>query len=191
MGTIPEFVQPGDFFCVFTGFGVSKLVTLGEFLNGDRFARTPGRNFSHAGVAVAVTKGLSGPLVTIVEAAPGDVRRIPWHYDGSAIVLWSTGVMEPKDRRAVVTKAEQMAAGDTDYGWPNYLAIGLKRLHIPVPFLNAYIASDRTVICSQVVDLAWRAGGTVLLPGKLPGFVTPQEEADLLMDAGAVPLHGM
>jgi hypothetical protein len=189
MSNIPALVQPADYFCVFVGTEISRLIALGEWLNGDKFAQTLGKEFSHAGMAVAVTKGLDGPLVDIVEAWPSGVRRLPWHYDGLAnVTLWSTGVLEPKDRAATVNKANAMVG--EPYGWLNYPAIGLRRLHVPAPLLDWYVSRGKSVICSQVVDLSWRAGGTVLRPDLAPGYVTPQEEADLLMDAGAVPLSG-
>lgn len=190
MGTIPSGVKPGDFFCVFVGSEVSRLIALGEWLNGDRFARTPGRQFSHAGIVVGVRHPRMGIQASIVEAEPGGACLVPWHYSGGCAVIWSTGVLEPSNRGAVVSVAEQMASRHVPYGWLNYPAIGLGRLGVSFSPLDRYIASGRSVICSQLVDLAWRAGGTVLRPDRPPGLITPQEEADLLMSLGAKPMHG-
>lgn len=190
MGTIPAGVQPGDFFCVYTGSEVSRLVALGEWLNGDKFSRTPGKRFSHSGVAVAVddNKALVQPRVIIVEAQPGGVRRVPWHYDQGCVVIWSTGRVVIPDRGAVVAKAESLVG--TPYGFLNYPAMGARRLHLPVPLLDRYVASEHSLICSELTDISERAGGYVLCPDRPPGRVTPQEIADTLLESGARKLRG-
>lgn len=188
MATVPANVQPGDFFCVLTASEVSRLIVLGEWLNGDRFSRTPGKRFAHAGIVTAVASSRvpdRPPQATIVEAEPGGVRRCLWHYGTGSIAVWSTGVAAPANRAAAVRRAEELVG--TPYGWWNYPAIGARRLHIPVPYLDSYVGSDRSVICSQLVDMCWIAGGTRMFPGRTTGFVTPQEEADWLMARGARP----
>lgn len=194
MVNVPANVQPGDFFCVLTASEMSKLITIGEWLNGDRFARTTGKRFAHAGIVVSVEyprspgsrKRLDMPQISIVEAEPGGVRRCLWHYGPGSIVIWSTGVAAPRSRTAAVARANHMVG--TPYGWLNYPAIGAHRLHIPAELLDWYVDSDRSVICSQVVAMCWEAGGTMLFPDRPAGFVTPQQEADWLLARGALPI---
>lgn len=188
MGTIPAGVQPGDFFCTYCPNAVDKIVTVGEWLNGDRFARTRGRRFAHSGVVTAVSTLGSHTAITIVEAEPGGVRQCGWHYGAGCVVVWSTGVMRAPNPDWAADKARSLVG--TPYGFLNYPAIGARRLHVPVPWLDAYVASEEQLICSEVTDLAERAGGLTIRPDLPPALITPQQIADVLMEAGAVPMAG-
>lgn len=184
---VPDGVQPGDFFCLggLTS-DVAKLVALGEFIDGDKFALTRGREFIHAGVCVAVPRAAQ-PV--IVEAEPGGARKVPWHYGDNSPAIWSTGVMEPLSRGNVVGMANSLVG--TPYGWLDYAAIAARRLHLNWPGLQDYINSTGSLICSALVAVCWVAGMTPLFPGRWPGYATPQQEADLLMSKGAVALGGI
>ena len=168
MSNVPEHVQPGDWFCVNTGAPVGKLIRFGEWLNGDGF-----HDYDHSAVVTQVD-----PL-TVVEAAFRGAVEVPYHYFGRDII-WSTGLVEPPDRDAVVAAARRYIG--TPYSFLDYAALVTHRLRIPVPRLKSYIASTGHMICSQLVDQCELEGGLHLFQdGRWPGYVTPAALADLLL----------
>jgi len=168
MSNVPGGVRPGDWFCVDSGSFTSKLIRAGEWLNGDGF-----HDYEHAAVVTAVR-----PL-TIVEARPSGAAEAAYHYEGCNII-WSTGLIEPPDREAVVAAARRYVG--TPYSFLDYFALALHRLHVPAPGLRPYIASTGHMICSQLVDRCELDGGLHLFAdGRWPGYVTPAALADLLL----------
>lgn len=172
MSNVPGHVRPGDWFCVDSGGVAAKLIRFGEWLNGDGFG-----DYEHAAVVTGVD-----PL-TIVEARPSGAAEVPYHYEGCNII-WSTGLVEPPDREAVVAAARHYIG--TPYSFLDYLALALHRLHVPAPGLRSYIASTGHMICSQLVDRCELGGGLHLFAdGRWPGYVTPAALADLLLSIRA------
>jgi hypothetical protein len=168
MSNVPGEVQPGDFFCVNTKSRVSALIQIGEWLNGEGF-----HDYDHAAVVTGVD-----PL-TIVEAEFHGAAEAPYHYFGDD-TLWSTGLLEPPDRDAVVAAARRYIG--TGYSFLDYLALATHRLHIPAPGLRSYIQSTGHMICSQLVDRCELDGGLHLFTdGRWPGYVTPASLADMLL----------
>jgi hypothetical protein len=168
MGNVPGRVRPGDWFCVDTRTLVGRLIIVGEWLNGDGF-----RDYEHAAVVTAVN-----PLM-IVEARSSGAAEVPYHYEGCR-TIWSTGLIEPPDRDAIVEAARDFIG--TPYSFLDYFALALHRLHIPAPGLRSYIASTGHMICSQLVDQCELNGGMHLFTdGRWPGYVTPAALGDLLL----------
>lgn len=168
MGNVPANVKPGDWFCVDSSSLTGRLIRIGEWLNGDGF-----HDYEHSALVTAVH-----PL-TIVEARGSGAAEVPYHYEGYTII-WSTGLVEPPDRDAVVAAARRFIG--TPYSFLDYLALAMHRLHIPAPGLRSYIASTGHMICSQLVDQCELEGGMHLFTdGRWPGYVTPAALADLLL----------
>ena len=139
---------------------VGLLVRVGQALIGDWSPWT------HAGLVVS--PGL------VAQAMPGGLEIAPWDRLYGAGVLPLTGW--PTATPVQLARLEDVATSlvGTPYGWVDYLSLGLAWLHVRPAWLRRWIASDRTLICSQAVDLIWsRVGVQLYADGRLPGDVTP------------------
>lgn len=164
-------VQPGDFAAVRVENPVGTIIHIGEILNGSGF-----RDYEHA-IFYA-----GGPDDLILEAEPGGAKLVPYHYDNTG-VLWSTVNpklnLTPHQRSMAMTIAEHYKG--VPYSFGDYLALALHRLHVPTPDLRKYIADNRHMICSQLVDQCRLDMGSHLFTDKRwPGFVTPADLANLI-----------
>lgn len=74
---------------------------------------------------------------------------------------------------------EAVAMIGTPYGYLDYLAIGAARL-AHTDRLERYVATTGRMICSQLVDEAYRRAGVELFPGRIAGDVTPGDLARLI-----------
>jgi cell wall-associated NlpC family hydrolase len=154
---VPATAEPGDFGLVPMSGRAGRLIRLGQLLDGDGFA-----DYEHAFVYVGND--------TIIEAEPGGARSAPLNYAG---VLWSTGIINPTDaQRAAIVNAAQSYIG-TPYSVLDYFAIAARRMHIPVPYLRAYIASTGHMICSQLVARCYADAGCPLFGDEWTGYDTP------------------
>lgn len=123
----------------------------------------------------------------LVEAAPGGARRKSLDEYDPAAVVWSTGRIPLTDRERddIVRNADAIARGHVGYGWPDIIAIALAqhrtgRLVNPdlpgrqQPWWVRRIASMRTLICSQLIDICYEGAGVALFTdGRIPGLVSP------------------
>lgn len=169
MTTIDRTLRPGDFFIVHMDGFPGKMIRLGQWLNGDGFA-----DFEHAGIYLG--DGL------VLEAEPGGARIANLsEYDGRAI-RWSSGLIELTDQqRADIVRIARSLEG-TPYDWPDYFALAAHRFHLPIPGLRAYIRSDKSLICSALVDRVYNLAGVQLFADRRWfGYVTPGS-LDLLLD---------
>jgi|SRR5882724_1905405 len=158
---------PGDFGLVsisgVAGFGVR----IGQWLNGSGFSE-----FEHAFIVLDDEE--------ILEAEPGGARIMPLsEYDGTNVV-YSDWPLTDEQRSAIVREARPLVG--TPYSWLDYLALALRRFHVPIPHLRRYIAATGHMLCSQLADEVYRRAGVQLFNGRDPGDVTP---ADLI-----AVLHG-
>lgn len=146
------------------------LIRVGQWLNGDGFA-----DYEHAFVMVqgaslveGTTRLLQGGV--LVEAEPQGARLADFTRSyGGGNVVW---LRCPDEHRESVAEAARALVG-TPYGFADYLALALRRIHLPVPGLRAYIRSTRSLICSQLCVQAAREGGWMLLGAEFDGYVTP------------------
>lgn len=171
MAAPPVTPQPGDFAVCRMGGTAGKLVSLGEWLCGDRFTRF-GHAFIYAG----------GGHVTEVE--PGGARSVPLSAARYGDTLWSTGrIPLTGTQRAAICLAARFYIG-VGYSWLDYVAIAGHRLRIPAPGLQSYIASTKHQICSQLVDQCYADAGVHLFSdGRWPGYVTPADLAAVIENA--------
>jgi hypothetical protein len=149
--------QPGDFGLVKMPGNVGRLISVGEFLNGDGFGW-----YDHAFVLL--------DDATIMEAEPGGARIRP--ADEYADVTWSSWTLSGAARYSIVMHARELE--HTPYSAADYFALAAHRLRIPVPGLESFVKSTGHMICSQLVDEAYaRAGLHMFADDRWPGYVTP------------------
>jgi hypothetical protein len=186
-------VLPGDFAAVHMRDSTSRLIHIGEILNGDGFA-----DYEHA-----ITY-LGGAQDLILEAEPGGAKITPMHYSAESC-LWSSDSAslnlstEQRGRVLGIAKALQ----GTPYSWLDYLALASHRLHIPgLPIwpryeigvspphisgfcaLKTFIADTGHEICSQMVDTVRLMNRFHLFDdGRWPGYVTPADIANRIIYA--------
>lgn len=167
-GLVP---QPGDFAVASAG-AIGTIISFAEWLDGSGFTQ-----WDHAFIYVG--------NMTIVQTNPGGARRVQiasYHAD-RADVLWSTGAIPLTDaqRLAVVNAALGYAKANTPYSSLDYLALVAHRLHLPIPWLAAYIKSNGHMICSQLVDQCYQDAGVQLFNDRRwPGYVTPADLGSLI-----------
>jgi hypothetical protein len=173
--------RPGDFCCVPVSGPVGVGITLGQWIDGDRW-----QFYDHAEVYVGQADPL-GPHGYTVSAYPGGHGRLPLpclpaELPGS---YWSSGLipLTVLQRQGIIAWA--MARRDVEYSFLDYAALAAHMLRIPAPGLRAYISDSRHMICSQFVDACYAANGVHLFEdGRWPGYVKPGDLADLLESLG-------
>lgn len=147
---------------------VGKLIEIGEWLNGDGF-----KMWEHAFISIG--NGL------IVEAEPGGARVS--HADSYPVIHWcyglyTLGTAAQHDDAAFYarkyTEAGPWGPHGVPYSFLDYAALVDHRLHIPMPGLQNFIASDQHMICSQLADQCDSLAGIHLFADdRWPGYVDP------------------
>lgn len=170
--------QPGDFCCVPISGAVGLGITIGQWLDGDRF-----QFYDHAEIYVGQPDA-DGPYGYTISAYPG-VRTgrfaLPCPAAELPGSLWSSGLISltPAQRDGIVAWAT--AHQDVHYSFLDYGALALHALHIPAPGLRSYIQSTGHMICSEFVDAGFTANGMHLFTdGRWEGYVKPGDLAKLL-----------
>jgi phosphoglucomutase len=83
-------------------------------------------------------------------------------------------------QRTAVVAAARARIG-TPYSAADYFAIAAHRFHLPVPWLRAYVASSKHLICSALVDRVFLDAGVPLFQdGRWEGYVTPASLDELI-----------
>lgn len=191
MSNIPEHVEIGDFFVTTGGPRIGPIISFFEQIDKEDIPGkylTAATQFQHAGLVSEIRPATDGDdkIVMLLEEGGNGMVETPYHYQ-NAMILWSTGVLVPSNRQAVVARARQLKGHK--YGWLTYAALTAHHYHINVPGLKGYIASSSDEICSQSVDDAWEYGGNHIFDdGRWPGDVKPSDLAYRLLEAGAKPL---
>lgn len=158
---------PGDFFVTSISGQVGFWISVGEWLNGSRFG-----HWDHAGIYVG-----DGQLV---EAEPGGARLAGLDEYAGRPVAWSTGHVQLTDEQRTAIVAAARGYVGVGYSAADYFAIAAHRFHLPVPWLRAYVASSKHLICSALVDKAFQDAGVQLFAdGRWNGYVTPADLATL------------
>jgi hypothetical protein len=169
--------RPGDFCCVPVSGPVGVGITVGQWLDGDRF-----QFYDHAEIYVGKADA-AGPFGYTVSTYPagGGKRALPcaaWELPGS---LWSSGLIDLTGAQRTGITAWAVQHQDVRYSFADYGALALHMMHVPAPGLREYIASTKHQICSQYVDTAYRLNGVQLFgDGRWPGYVKPGDLARML-----------
>jgi cell wall-associated NlpC family hydrolase len=161
---------------------VGRAIAAGQALIGD------GTRYTHAALVIDGQQ--------VVEAAPDGARIVPLaKYAGRLDVTVSdapirdavtaataTGLIRPSRQAAQwherrlrdrVDAAARALVG-TPYSYLDYLSIALLHLGIRPAWLLRFVANRRHLICSQLVDEAYRAAGVHLFTDdRFSGDVTP------------------
>ena len=171
-------IQLGDFVCVPMHGEAGKLIRIGEFLNGDGF-----KNYEHAEVLVTrnQTMGAYPGGAKLEDLAPPNYQQ-GW--------LWSSDTIGKNlsaKQRATICQVALSLQG-TPYSSLDYFALVAHRLHIPGgPLLEDFIASQKHMICSQLVDYCYMLAGVHLFnDGRPTGYVTPEDLANVIADPSGV-----
>jgi hypothetical protein len=169
--------QPGDFACLPMGGTSGKLITLGEWLNGDGFSV-----YDHAEVYVGMPDENAKYGYTMGAYPEGaHLVPLPEKFSSTDGYLWSTGKLDISDAQRGLIVATAMACKGIPYSWLDYFALAAHRLHVPFPRAKEIITSSESMICSQLVDYCYMQAGVHLFrDGRLPGDVTPADLANLL-----------
>lgn len=169
--------RPGDFCCVPVSGPVGFGITLGQWLDGDRF-----QFYDHTEIYVGKADA-AGPYGYTVSTYPNGSgkRALPcnaWELPGS---LWSSGLIDLTGTQRTGIVSWAMDHQDVRYSFLDYGALVLHGLHIPVPGLREFIASTAHMICAQYTVAGYSLGGGVdLVKGEWPGYVKPGDLAQLL-----------
>ncbi len=163
---------PGDFVIVPMHGMAGKLIKFGEWLDGDGF-----KNYEHAEILVNPTQTMGAyPGGAGLRSLPATTWQNGW--------LWSTGVIHPSlaQRKIIIDTA--MSLRGTPYSPADYFALVAHRLHLPGgSLLKDYVGSSKHLICSQLVDYCYMKAGVHLFnDGRWPGYVTPEDLANVLLN---------
>lgn len=169
-------LQPGDFCCTSISGLTGKLVSFGEWLNGDGFG-----DYDHAEIYVGMVDPESAPYGYTFAAYPGGAGYRVADLSLMSGALWSTGKIVLTDEQRASILASCAAAKGVPYSILDYFSLVAHRMHLPVPFLKRYISSTGHMICSQLVDFAYMNAGVHLFQDdRWPGYVVPADLAKLL-----------
>jgi hypothetical protein len=157
--------------------GVQGAAVLGGQSAIDMAALLRGRRAETAGVLTHAFLCVDGGYI---EAMPGGARFVMGEErvgPGWAYTRLPDDVGRDGAFRRAAYEAGQMLG--TPYGWAQYAAIAALTLRggvtaSPKGLLARYVARSPAMICSQLVDEAYRRAGVHLFAdGRPPGYVTP------------------
>lgn len=175
------------------------MTTLDELQPGD-FGVTPTYgNWSDRFIGWAIRYGTGSPVNhavlylgdgKLIEARPGGAGINNWDAYGSNMI-WSagrlpTGLVPTQQQRNSIAAFGETLVG-RPYGWVDIFAIAIaqKRLgeqKIASNWIANHIKNTKSLICSQLVDLAYYQTGVHLFDdGRLPGLVSPGDLDNLLL----------
>lgn len=153
-------IAPGTVGLSRIGGFLGVLIRVGQALAGDPSPWT------HAFIAVDSGR--------VLQAMPWGAEIVPVEGFCRPDVVWLHGW------HPLTTEQQEKLPGIADglvgtrYGFVDYLSLILAALHIRPAWLKRYMASNRSLICSQMVDLVMqRLGETLFDDGRIPADVTP------------------
>lgn len=156
--------QPGQFGLVAISGTVGKLISIGQRLIGSGSAYTHAFLVVDDGLAVTGQPG-GAALVPVEDAVAGREVR------------YSDYLLSDPQRAGIVSAGRSLVG--TPYSYVDYLAIAAARV-AHVDALERYVSATGHMICSQLVDEAYRRAGVELFPGRIAGDVTPGDLARLI-----------
>lgn len=140
------------------GSWISWWVVLGQALLGDA------SRYTHAFVVTSETE--------LVEAWSSGARPNELSAYAGHPLLFSALDLTDQQRRDVVAHAKSLEG--TPYSFLDYLSLALLHWGIRPGWLTDYVKNSGHMICSQLVDEAFRRAGVHLFTdGRLPQDVTP------------------
>jgi cell wall-associated NlpC family hydrolase len=149
--------MPGDFALTRISGLTGAFINAGQCLVGD------GAPVQHAYVYVG--NGY------IVQAMPGGAEMIRLE-DANEPVVWSSLPLTAAQRMWISEHA--IALVGTPYSFLDYASVALAHYRIRPRWVREFVADSGHLICSQLVDEAYRRAGIELFSdGRLPGDVTP------------------
>jgi hypothetical protein len=172
--TVPRIA---DFCCVPVSGPVGIGITVGQWLDGDRW-----QFYDHTEIYVGRADA-AGPYGYTVATYPngGGKRALPCPPVKLPGSLWSSGLFDLTGTQRADIVEWALEYQDTRYSFLDYGALVLHGLGLSDPALQRYIQSTRHMICSQCVDAAYTAAGVALFDdGRWPGYVKPGDLAGLL-----------
>lgn len=171
--------RPGDFVCVPVSWPVGLGISVGQWLDGDRFTF-----YDHTEVYIgkADAAGPFGYTVSTYPSGPGK-RALPcnaWELPGS---LWSSGLIDLTGTQRTGITAWAAGHQGIGYSFADYGALVLHAAGVEAAWLRRYIDSTSHMICSQFCDAAYRLNGVNLFDdGRWEGYVKPGDLAGLLQN---------
>jgi hypothetical protein len=175
----PVSPRPGDWFVVNPGSWVSTWIHVVSKIADGR--KSP---WAHAGVATRWAEIGGEKVLMIAEAMPGGAVEVPWHYQGHehrwSCEKFGNHLLTGESARRY-TRAGPWGPRGVPYSFLDYGALTAHTLHLPVPGLQHFIATDHHMICSQLVDQACLDSGWHLFDdNRWPGYVKPSDLGYLL-----------
>jgi hypothetical protein len=169
--------RPGDFCCVPVSGPVGFGITLGQYLDGDRF-----QFYDHTEIYVGKADA-AGPFGYTVSTYPSGHGKRPLPCPAAQLPgsLWSSGLIDLTGAQRTGITAWAVNHQDIRYSFLDYGALVLHGLHVPAPGLREFIASTDHMICAQYTVAGYALGGGVnLVKGEWAGYVKPGDLAKLL-----------
>jgi len=171
-------VQAGDFCCVPVSGPVGFGITLGQYLDGDRF-----QFYDHTEIYTGQADE-AGPFGYTVSTYPNGHGRRPLPCPPAQLPgsMWSSGLFDLSGTQRAGIIEWALAHQGTGYSFLDYGALVLHALGVSDPGLQRYIAATGHMICSWFTDAAYLFGGEVHLfdDGRWQGYVKPWDLAKLL-----------
>lgn len=165
-------VKPGMIFATHINGFVGEAIGLLEEL--DDFDDLELNKYSHVGIYLGNGK--------TVEAEAGKqgaiIGNISTYMDGRPLLFSTKLNVDDVTLAKVVTIAKSLVG--TRYSFVDYLAIAVKRLHLPIPFVKNYVSSSKRMICSQLVAYVYMKAGHPLFGTEWTGDVTPKDIARVI-----------
>ena len=169
--------RPGDFCCIPVSGPVGFGISLGQWLDGDRWS-----DYRHTEIYVgrADADGPFGYTVSTYPSGPGK-RALPCAPAKLPGSLWSSGLIDLTGVQRVGITEWALAHQDVRYSFLDYAALTLHGLGISDPALQRYIAATSHMICAQYVDKGYAVNGVKLFTDeRWNGYVKPGDLAQLL-----------
>ena len=116
--------------------------------------------------------GEGNPLGNIIEATPHGVKY-GWTSEYTNI-LWNKWDELTDAQRDLIVETAKAHLGDP-YFWRVIVVIGFRILHLPAGWLSWGMKHNKSVICSELVTICYRAAGVNVVPEKPVWLVTPSD----------------